>query len=526
VFVTKNVRCGGWRVLALLLMIAVGALIARPASAQEVTPERVTAAVAQLDSLAEQTLERTGVPGVAIAVVYQDQVVYMKGFGVREEGKEGRVDPDTVFQLASVSKPIGSTLMAMLVGEGVITWDDPIVSHDPGFALADPWVTSNVTLRDMYSHRSGLPEYAGDLLEGLEFSREQILHNLRYLALGDRFRADYAYTNFGITAAGVAAAKAAGGTWEDVITERLFVPLGMTSTSPRSADFFARADRAYGHVLEDGSYVAKYRRDPDTESPAGGVSSSVRDLTQWMRLQLGNGAIDGRQLVDAAALAETHRPEIVSNQPQNPSTDRAGFYGLGWNVSYTNQGAVQLGHSGAFDLGAATTVYMLPASELGIIVLTNAAPVGAPEAVALSFLDLATTGTVSRDWLTALQPLFDALYAAGAGYSTDYSNPPAPPAPALPLSAYTGAYTNDFFGEIEIVEQDGGLVILEGPMKMAFPMRHYDHDLFIYQPTGESAGGLSGVTFTIGPDGEAISVVVENLNIHGVGTFTRETEPR
>ncbi|MGH2583512.1 MAG: serine hydrolase [Dehalococcoidia bacterium] len=521
---TSRVICRRSLVIALVVLAALAVPAIQPAAAQEVTPDRVTAAVAQLDTLAQQTLQRTGVPGMAIAVVYQDQVVYMQGFGVREAGKEGRVDPDTVFQLASVSKPIGSTLMAMLVGEGVITWDDPIVSHLPSFALADPFVTSNVTLRDMYSHRSGLPEYAGDLLECLGFPREQILHNLRYLALGDRFRADYAYTNFGITAAGVAAARAAGGTWEDVITERLFTPLGMTSTSPRSADFFARADRAYGHVLEDGRYVAKYRRDPDTESPAGGVSSSVRDLTQWLRLQLGNGAIDGKQLVDAAALGETHVPQIVRSQPQNPSTDRAGFYGLGWNVDYTNEGAVQLSHSGAFDLGAATTVYMLPASDLGIVVLTNAAPVGAPEAVALSFIDLATTGAVSRDWLAALQPLFDALYAAGAGYATDYSNPPTPPAPALPLSAYTGAYRNDFFGEIEIVEQDNGLVILQGPMKMASPMRHYDHDLFIYQPTGESAGGLSGVTFTIGPDGKAVSVVVENLNIHGVGTFTRVTE--
>jgi CubicO group peptidase (beta-lactamase class C family) len=445
----------------------------------------------------------------------------MQGSGVREVGREARVDPDTVFQLASVSKPIGSTLVAALVGDGVVSWDDPIVEHEPGFALADPWVTSQVTLRDMYAHRSGLPEYAGDLLEDLHFSRDQILHRLRYLSLGDRFRAEYAYTNFGITAAGVAAATAAGGTWEDVIVERLFTPLGMTLTSPRSADFFARPDRAAGHVLEDGRYVAKYRRDPDTESPAGGVSSSVRDLTRWMRLQLGNGVFEGRRIVGAAPLAETHRPQIINDPPQDPSTDLAGFYGLGWNVNYDNAGRVQLSHSGAFGLGAATAVYMLPASDLGIVVLTNAAPIGAPEAIALSFLDLAKDGVVQRDWLAVLRPLFDALYVAGAGYATDYSKPPTPPTPALALGAYAGTYTNDFFGNIEIVERDGGLVILQGPGRLAFPMRHYDRDLFVYQPVGESAGGLAGVTFTIGPDGKASGVVVENLNIHGQGTFAR-----
>ncbi len=256
---------------------------------------------------------------------------------------------------------------------------------------------------------------------------------------------------------------------------------------------------------------------------SGGVSSSVRDLSQWLRLQLGNGALDGKPIVNADALAETRRPEIVSNPAANPSTDRAGFCGLGWNVSYTNQGLVQLSHSGAFELGAATAVYMLPSEQLGIIVLTNAAPIGVPEAVALSFLDLATQGKVQRDWLALLRPLFAALAVEGAPYSTDYSKPPVPAAAALPLDAYVGTYRNDFFGDIQIVQQGGELSILEGPKQIAFALHHYDHDVFVYQPVGESAGGPAGATFTIGPDQRATSVVVENLNIKGQGAFTRSS---
>ena len=142
----------------------------------------------ELDKLVEQTLKKTGVPGMAIAVVCKDQVVYLKGFGVREAGKEERVDADTVFQLASVSKPMASTVLAALVGEGLIDWDDRVIDHDPGFRLSDPFVTREVTLRDLLCHRSGLPDHAGDLLEDLGYDRAEVLRRLRYLKPASSFR--------------------------------------------------------------------------------------------------------------------------------------------------------------------------------------------------------------------------------------------------------------------------------------------------------------------------------------------------
>jgi CubicO group peptidase (beta-lactamase class C family) len=372
----------------------------------EIGERAIREALPALDKLAEEALQKTGIPGLAIAVVHKDQVVYLKGFGVREAGQSRTVDSDTVFQLASVSKPIASTVVAALVGEKVVSWDDPIIMHDPGFQMYDPWVTREVTLRDMFAHRSGLPDHAGDRLEDIGFDREAILARLRYQRPASSFRSHYAYTNFGVTEAAVAAAKAAGKSWEEVSADKLYQPLGMKNTSSRYADFAAAKNRALGHVLIGGKWVAKYVRDPDAQSPAGGVSSTVRDLAQWIRLQLGNGKLNGMQIVDADALAETYRPQIARQAPANPSIDRTGFYGLGWNVDYDHQGRVRLNHSGAFDLGAASIVSLVPSEGLGIVVLTNASPIGVPEAISNSWLDLVLNGKVGKDWFALYRQLF------------------------------------------------------------------------------------------------------------------------
>ncbi|MEP7271584.1 MAG: serine hydrolase domain-containing protein, partial [Acidobacteriota bacterium] len=358
-------------------------LVFPPASAQQ--SDRITAIVPQLETTIAQALKATGVPGVAVAIVDRDKVVYIKGFGVREIGKPAAVDPDTVFQLASVSKPIASTVVAALVGDGVVRWDDPIIKHDPSFRLSDPWVTENVTIRDMFSHRSGLPDHAGDALEDMGYDRMAVIHRLRYQKLESSLRSTYKYTNFGLTAAAAAAAKASGKTWEDVSSERLYRRLGMNNTSSRYADYLAASNRASLHVEIDGKWVAKYQRNPQEQSPAGGVSSTVRDMAQWLRLQLAAGKFNGTEVIAAAALAETHRPQMVSRPAADPAKDHPDFYGLGWNVAYDDHGRVRLSHSGGFNLGAATTVALYPSEQLGIVVLSNAQPVGIPESIARSF---------------------------------------------------------------------------------------------------------------------------------------------
>lgn len=487
--------------------------------APSLTDAQVSAAVSQLDGVVRDAMTRTGVPGVAVAVVHQDKVVYAKGFGVREVGKPDTVDPNTVFQLASVSKPLSSTVIAAVVGQKTVAWDDPIQKYDPGFALADPWVSRHVTVADMFSHRSGLPDHAGDLLEDLGYQRDYILQHLRDEPLAP-FRAGYAYTNFGLTEAAVAVAKAKGMAWEDLAADMLYKPLGMNSTSYRRADYDAESDKAVPHVEVDGKWQPGVTQDADLQSPAGGVSSTVNDMTRWMRLQLGNGTFEGKQLVDAASLDQTRVPHSVAMPPSGPA-GQVGFYGLGWNVNYDTHGRLRLNHSGGFDLGAATTVTLLPSEQLGIVVLTNGQPVGVPEAVAADFFDLAQDGKESVDWLGFFGRAFAAM-ATSAASPTDYAKPPSNATPAKPDSAYTGTYANGHHGPLTVTTgTGGGLVMSLGPDHLQFPLQHYTADTFSYRTRGESAVGLSGVTFSVGASGPASKVVLENLNTNGLGTFTR-----
>jgi CubicO group peptidase (beta-lactamase class C family) len=485
----------------------------------KITPDSVKAALEKLDALAESSLQETGVPGVAISVVYKDKAVYVFS-GKREAGKSDLVDADTVFQLASVSKPLGSTVIAGLVDDGVVKWDDRIIDQDPGFRMHDPSVTAAVTIRDMYSHRSGLPDHAGDLLEDMRYDRAEVLKRLRFIPTKNNFRSHYAYTNFGLTEGAVAAANAARKSWEVLSEERLYKRLGMTSTSSRRSDFLARPNRAVGHVLLDGKWVAKYRREPDAQSPAGGASSSVNDMARWMRLHLNKGTFEGTPVVSAEALAETYRPHMVSDPGIKSAAELYSFYALGWGVRTDEFGRVVLSHSGAFELGAATMVELLPSEQLGIIVLTNAQPIGLAEALGLSFVDLATSGEVQRDWLAFLRPYFEAN--AKEDYSPiDYAKAPPSRSSALPTTAYAGTYENAFYGSLDIVALDSKLTMKQGPEKLAYPLTHYDHDTFYYETAGENAVGLSGVTFTFEGNVKATRVVVENLNKDGLGTFVR-----
>jgi CubicO group peptidase (beta-lactamase class C family) len=497
---------------------------AAPASTapKQVTPDAVMAAIAKLDTMAADEIKANAVPGMAIAVVYQDQVVFAKAYGVKDASKSdaaNAIDPDTVFQLASVSKPIGATLLARLVGEGAISWDTRLSDLDPSFAMYEPWVTREVTIRDMYSHRSGLPEYSGDLLEDLDFSREEILRRLRFQPPSSSFRSSYAYSNFGMTAGAVSVAKALGATWETLMEQKLYSPLGMKNTSSRFADFEARKNRALGHVRDGDKWVAKFKRNADTESPAGGVSSSLNDMTKWVRLQLSNGKFEGKQIVDESALTQTHQPQIVVGYN---SEGLPGFYGLGWNVDYHAQGKLRLSHSGAFALGTGTSVYLVPDQSLGVIALTNALPTGVAEAMCASFLDLAMEGKLRQDWLSAYKDAYAKMIAA-LSTSATYSKPPEKLVPALPNAAYIGTYANDYFGEIYIVEvkKDGSLQIQQGPNKKAFAMTHFQRDVFTYVTEGESATGVAGISFAVGPDDKATRVWVENLDKNGLGTFTR-----
>ena len=471
--------------------------------------------VSKIDGIVESAMSATGVPGVAVAVVSHDQVVFAKGYGVRTVGQPEKIDTDTVFQLGSMSKPVSSTAVAALVGKGVIKWSDPVHPYAPNLVFSDPWVTDHVTFADLFSHRTGLPGAVGDSLEVAGYTRDHILQRLRYVPLNP-FRATYGYTNFGTTAGGDAAAKAAGVSFEDMMDRQLFQPAGMTSTSARYADFLARPDRATIHARIDGAWVPGPPRMPDAQAPAGGVSSNIKDMATWMRLQLAGGQLAGQQIVAEDALAATHTPQILIGPSTAPDAPGA-FYGLGWIVDVNDLGYMRWVHSGAFTNGAATTVQLLPKEQLGVVVLTNGQPIGLAEGVADDIIDDLVKGAPTQDWLKHWVDHFAPEFIPDPSLAA----PPANPTSAQPDDAYTGSYANDFYGTVEVTDGPAGLSLVEGPAKVTYPLTHFDGNTFIYFPSVGIPNKPAPMEFTMGPDGKASAINIGDADGAGLGTLTR-----
>ncbi|MGX6569552.1 serine hydrolase [Cupriavidus necator] len=477
-----------------------------------VPESQITQAIAQVDKLAADLMASSGVPGMAVAVVRGNQTVYAKGFGRRLVTDPAPVNADTVFQLASVSKPIGATVVARQVGRGGISWDTPVRAHLPWFALAEAEVTEAVTIGDLYAHRSGLPDHAGDRLEDMGFDRQQVLTRLRYLPLHP-FRAVYAYTNFGMTAAAEAVATAAGIDWATLSEQAIYQPLGMARTSSRYADFAARDNRALGHVRINGAWVQGMGTMPDAQSPAGGVSSSVNDIAKWLAMLLAKGEFAGQRIVDAAALAPALSQQMQSSPPV--SGRPAGYYGYGFNVGTTELGLASYNHSGAFAVGAATNFTAVPSLNLAIVTLTNGYPIGVPETLNAQFFDLVQYGAIRRDWGRiygdALAPLL-----APEGRLVGQT-PPANPLPARALSAYTGTYQNDYYGPLQVADQGGTLVMTLGATPLTLPLSHWDGDVFTFTLNNENAtpGTISQAAFS------SDRVWLEYYDHEGLGMFVR-----
>jgi CubicO group peptidase (beta-lactamase class C family) len=383
-------------------------------------------------------------------------------------------------------------------------------------------VTHEVRVRDFLCHRSGLPDTAGDVLVDLGFDRDEVVRRARFILPDSGFRSRYAYNNVGYTCGCVAAAKPSGLDWPDAAAQYLYGPAGMTATSSRHADLLAAPNHAVEHVTRDGRWVHLEQTNDDAESPAGGVNAPVTDLARWARLHLGLGMLDGNRLIPAAAIGETHRPQVPAEIPADPN-GITGFYGLGWDVKTMPRGPLRISHSGAFNLGAATNVALVPAARLGVVVLSNAYPIGVVEALANSFLDLALYGALTTDWMQVYQQAYAALLeeTIAAVSKFDYTTPPAAPEPALPNDTYIGQYANDLYGTVEVVSAEDGLALVAGPSRLTWPLAHFDGDVFWFEPIGENAWAPSGAIFTVEPNRVASAVRIEYLDGFGQGTLTR-----
>lgn len=476
----------------------------------------LSTALAALPRLVNETLERSGVPGAAVAVVHNGETVFAQGFGVRKAGQRELIDTSTVFQVASISKSLTASVIAVEVTKKVVSWDDPVARYLPGFKLSDPYVTAHATIGDFMAHRSGLPSTAGDELEDLGYNRAQIIERLRQVPL-DAFRASYHYANFGTTIAAEAVAAAANQPWEVLAAQILFEPLGMRSTSTWHADYLARPDRAVLHALVGGKFQPLYDRTPDAQAAAGGVSSNVLDLAQWMKFILADGKHHGEPLASRTSLLAALSPRSLIGPPSE-LTARPNFYGYGFNVGTNASGRTTFGHSGAFLLGASTAFQILPAADLGIVVLTNGSPVGVPESINASFMDMVQFGKPLRDWYAAYHANMMGFYTPEGDLAD--KTPPVNPLPAQPLESYTGHYESTYFGSAEITLEANELKLLIGPAKQHLTMSHWNADTFAVMPLTENApaGSRSSVNFSV-KNHKVDGFTVNYLNQHGLATW-------
>nr|WP_281034016.1 serine hydrolase [Methanocorpusculum labreanum] len=455
-------------------------------------------------------------PGMAVAIIQNDTVVYEKCFGVINLTTQEPVNADTRFQLASISKSFTTATIASMVGTGDLAWDDSAVEINPDLQFSDPWITEHVTIRDLLSHRTGLPEYAGDELAEFGYNRSETLFKLRYLALTGAFRSSYAYSNLGITAAAETAAIKAGIPWDELISERIFIPAGMTNSSAVFSDFAEAENHADTYVVTNG--VAEQTAvlfNDDANSPAGGVSSTLNDMIRYLRLQLNDGNLDGVQVIDASALSETHKAQNILLSDYTTIS----AYGLGWDV-VSADGRVRVEHGGDFTSGVSTLITLYPAEGMGIVVLTNGFPGGhvLKKAVVRGWEDMYFTGSVQNDWYAEIEEEINAAMEPGSSVLSPYSTlPEAPENASSPrdLVNYCGSYYQDYYGTITVEEGDSGLNLYLGPAEMQYVLTPYDGDAF-YEPTTGT-----GVYFTFDSDENVQSVNITMLDLPGrTGVFT------
>lgn len=350
------------RALALILV----ALLPRMASAQAIDSDTV-------DAIMEESLKAWQVPGAALAVVRNDEVIYLKGYGVRDLESRQPVNPDTLFPIASCTKAFTSTAIACLVDDGKMSWDDPVRKHLDFFRLNDPLADANVTIRDLLCHRTGLSRH--DLIGHMSpLSREEIIRRIPYLKPTYSFRSTYQYNNLMYLTAGYAAARTAGGSWEDLVQKRLLDPLGMKTVNFSVTVMEKNANHARPHRKNKQGKIEQLPLESiDNVGPAGCMNANVRELTRWVRLQLGDGTFEGKRLVSAANLADTHMPQMIIplsglEKDLNPESMQKS-YGLAWAVQdYRGQPIVT--HTGGLS-GYRCRILLLPKSKIGIILLTN-----------------------------------------------------------------------------------------------------------------------------------------------------------
>lgn len=420
--------------------------------------------LASLDGYIQKAVTDWGIAGLAIAIVHNDSVVYERGFGLREVGKPDRVDGRTLFAIGSNSKLFTSVLAGMMVDAKKMQWDAPATTYLPSFQLYDPWVTREITLRDLLSHRSGLGRRGDMLWYGSPFDRAEILRRIRYLKPNSSFRSQYGYQNIMVMAAGEATAAAAGRSWDDLVKERIFQPLGMTASNTTVRDLPSATDVATPHLLNNGRLTAIAWRNIDNIGPAGSINSSVDDMTKWLRFLLAGGKVGDRQLIAPATLREISSPQTITPAPEDTLSPSTHFHAYGLGVGmYDLLGVKVMSHTGGID-GMLSQVTWVPERRLGFVILTNTeGHNNVFAAVGRRILDL-YLGAPPRDWSAIMLAQTNKQEATQAAAEQRLeAMRPKDSKPTLPIDRYAGEYTNEMYGDINVTQAGEKLVLQFGP---------------------------------------------------------------
>ncbi|WPB79107.1 serine hydrolase [Archangium violaceum] len=435
------------------------------------------------DGYTNTSLRDWNVPGLAVSVVKDGKVVFSKGYGVRKVGESAPVDEHTQLSIGSISKSFAAMGLGMLVDEGKVSWDDPVSQYLPYFQLHDPYVTRELTLRDLLVHRVGLPEVCGGILwYGSDYSREEVLKRLRYIKPVSSFRGTFAYQNVTYMAVGEVIRAVTGKSWEDFTRERIFAPLGMNESNSLFSDLKKSKNLALPHVRIDGRPVAIAYRDSDALGPGGAIVSSAHDMARYMQLLLAEGSLDGKKLYSEKVAQELFTPQmLVPSRPSSRPELKAlnswfNAYGFGWFLR-EYRGRKLVFHTGGMD-GMAAIVMLVPEEKLGITVLSHNDG-GLFYALALRVLD-AYLAAPPTDWAGILLKLrgegekktkeAEAALVAGRIQGTK---------PSLELARYAGNYRDRMYGDLSIAQEDGKLVLrFSHSPSFTADLEHWQYDTF------------------------------------------------
>jgi CubicO group peptidase (beta-lactamase class C family) len=461
-----------------------------------------------LDQWVTRTMKTFEVPGIGLAIVKDDAVVLAKGYGVRKLGNPTPVDARTLFGIASNTKAFTATALGLLVEEHKIEWDAPVVRYLPAFAMWDPFVTRELTVRDLLVHRSGLGLGAGDLLWWPEstYDRKEIARRLRYIQPAASFRSAYAYDNVLYLVAGELIEAISGQTWENFVSSRILAKVGMTGSNVRHSAASAGGNAAATHARIDGTVRPIAPFESDNTNPAGGINSSAEDMAKWLRVQLSGGMLaDGSRLFSpetARQLTSIVTPIPIGNPPLELPALKMNFqgYALGFGIrDYRGHKAVT--HTGGLP-GYLSRVVMIPDLNVGVAVLTNQESGEAFDSIAYHILDY-YLGAPAFDWIDGFKQLEtrrDAATATAEQGSTAARD--AASRPSLPLAKYAGTYRDAWYGDITIGEESGRLVMrFSHTPLLVGDLEHWQHDTFVARWRDRELRADAYVTFALNPDG-------------------------